>query len=244
MHPHPHWRTGAGEDKGIDHNQSWLRFLYDSSFSRYGAGTRTVAVHFPGISQYLPPQPFWYGAGTRTVAVGESTSTACASEGLRIWDSGDAVFVVLVLLFMVVVVGLARSTRVGQQAQHAQHPGHGHVCQHTYTGRPAAARRRGVRTLRWVRFVPRPLPQLDGRHELQVRARFLLARAESATQRDTQVCAVSPPPARACESAQHRRVKAVHQHPHGGWRSSARGRRQTAALLRRRAWSMASTATH
>ena len=33
----------------------------------------------------------------RTAAVGESTSTAWASEGLRIWDSGDAVFVGVVV---------------------------------------------------------------------------------------------------------------------------------------------------
>jgi hypothetical protein len=44
--------TGAGEDHGIDHNENWLRFPYDSTFLR---------------PHYLPPHPHPYteaGAGS------------------------------------------------------------------------------------------------------------------------------------------------------------------------------------
>jgi hypothetical protein len=37
------WRTGAGDDHGIDHHKNWLRFPYDSTFLR---------------SRYLHPHPY------------------------------------------------------------------------------------------------------------------------------------------------------------------------------------------
>jgi hypothetical protein len=50
--------TGAGEDNGIDHDQNWLRFPYDSSFLRSPpASVAAPARHTPASSTLLTFPP-------------------------------------------------------------------------------------------------------------------------------------------------------------------------------------------
>jgi hypothetical protein len=59
-----HHHTGAGEDNGIDHNQNWLRFPYDSTFLR---------------SHYLHPHPYALG-GQRRQGGGRQVATHAYSR--------------------------------------------------------------------------------------------------------------------------------------------------------------------
>jgi hypothetical protein len=62
--PGPRWRSpsraptgGAGEDHGIDHSKSWLRFPYDSTFLRSHYISTRTRIHTPRPPAHTPAHP-------------------------------------------------------------------------------------------------------------------------------------------------------------------------------------------